>query len=541
MKRKIALITLSLGLTLLVNAAEVTPSKAAAVAKQMMMQKVDGFDDEVKDVKTVGYEGKASYYVVSFRKGGWALISADDLSKPLLGYSTKGTFDTEEQPENMKYMLDIYSRQIRNNARLGGSRHAEWEQASLPTGSDARRAPRRAATVVLPLIEVNWNQTGAYATYVKEHTEDGVPVGCVAVGMAQAMSVAQDPSKHVNKRPVRPQGYHAYDSDYGSLFVDYDNEAAYDWNAILSGANNKKEVARLLWHCGVAVNMNYAPGGSGAHESAIPGALQKYFDYPKAVTVLYRANYKNEEWKQLIVKELKEGRAVIYCGADPVKNYGHCFNIDGYDGDHFHVNWGWGGVGQDIYFSLDDLHDGRMNMDYTSGQSAVINVRPKYKNPSFTLTNKNVAFNQPAGTVVSDVNVESEIENCTFSFKVTTETVFSHGKRIPAPFEVIKYAENNYKLVTTEVFTKEEYVDPDYPIYITVTNDQNGGTYTNDKPISITFTDASGIIDVKEADMITDKSYYTAAGAQLNEMQQGINIVRRKMADGSVSTIKVIK
>ena len=41
--------------------------------------------------------------------------------------------------------------------------------------------------------------------------------------------------------------------------------------------------------------------------------------------------------------------------------------------------------------------------------------------------------------------------------------------------------------------------------------------------------------------MITSKSYYTAAGAQLNGMREGINIVRKRMADGSVSTVKIIK
>ena len=526
MKRKIALITLSIGLTLLVNAAEVTPSKAAAVAKQMMMQKVDGFDDEVKDVKTVGYEGKASYYVVSFRKGGWALISADDMSSPLLGYNPEGTFETEGQPENMKYMLDIYSRQIRDNARFNGSRHAGWEQASRPTGSDARRAPRRAATVVKPLIKVNWNQTGAYASFVREWTKDSnVPVGCVAVGMAQAMSV--------HRYPDRPQGYHAYTSaNYGSLYVDYDNAQPYDWDAILSGADMKIHVARLLWHCGVSVNMNYAPGGSGANESAIPKALKNYFKYPDVANVYYRDSY-DGNWKQLIVDEITSGRAVIYCGADPVKSYGHCFNLDGYDGEFFNVNWGWGGANNG-YFSLDALRDATMDMNYTSGQSAVVNVRPPSEKPSnIYLSKKVVAYSQPAGTVVGDVTVESEAKNPTYTFKVMGEYNVVFHTTMPAPFKVV-----DGQLVTTEVLTEEEY-GSEIKISITVTNNQNKASLTRD--FTIKLADASGIIDVKEADMITGKSYYTAAGAQLNEMQQGINIVRKRMADGSISTIKVIK
>lgn len=512
---------LGLALTIQGQATEVTSSKAAAVAKQMMLQKVDGFDDEVKDVKTVSYEGQASYYVVSFSKGGWALISADDMSSPLLGYSPDGTFETEGQPENMKYMLDIYSKQIRDNARLNGSRHAGWEQASRPTGSDVRRAPRRAATVVKPLIKVNWNQSGSYAKY----TPDNVVVGCVAVGMAQAMSVHQYPDS--------PQGYHAYVSaNYGTLYVDYDKADPYNWDAIMTGANSKDEVARLLWHCGVSVNMNYAPGGSGAHESAIPGALKTYFKYPDVAAVYYRDSYEGN-WKQLIIDEITNGRAVIYCGADPVKSYGHCFNLDGYDGEFFSVNWGWGGAGNG-YFSLDALKDNTMDTNYTSGQSAVVNVRPPSDKPSnIYLSKKVVAYSQPVGTVVGDVTVESEAKNPTYTFKVMGEYNVVFHTTMPAPFKV-----ENGQLVTTEVLTEEDY-GSEINITITATNTKNNGSVTRN--FTIKLADASGIIDVKEANMITGKNYYTAAGAQLNNMQQGINIVRKRMADGSVSTIKVIK
>ena len=72
-----------------------------------------------------------------------------------------------------------------------------------------------------------------------------------------------------------------------------------------------------------------------------------------------------------------------------------------------------------------------------------------------------------------------------------------------------------------------------------MTNNQNKATLTRN--FTIKLGDASGITDVKEANMITGKSYYTAAGAQLNDMQPGINIVRKRMADGSISTVKIIK
>jgi hypothetical protein len=97
------------------------------------------------------------------------------------------------------------------------------------------------------------------------------------------------------------------------------------------------------------------------------------------------------------------------------------------------------------------------------------------------------------------------------------------------------------QLVTTKVLSKEDYEKKSnqIKIYITVTNNQNKVPLT--RKFTIELGDASGITDVKEANMITGKSYYTAAGAQLNDMQPGINIVRKRMADGSISTVKIIK
>jgi hypothetical protein len=167
----------------------------------------------------------------------------------------------------------------------------------------------------------------------------------------------------------------------------------------------------------------------------------------------------------------------------------------------------------------------------------VVNVRPPSEKPSnIYLSNQTVAYNQPAGTVVGDVTVESEATNPTYTFKIEGEYSITLHRPGSAPFEVV-----DGQLVTTKVLSKEDYEKKgnQINITITVTNNQNKGTKTQN--FTIKLGDASGITDVKEANMITGKSYYTAAGAQLNDMQPGINIVRKRMADGSISTVKIIK
>ena len=112
--RKIVLLFAAL-LSLGMQAAEVSHERAAAVAKVLMADRVDGFEGEVQSVKTVWYEGQKAYHVVQFAPAGWMLISADDQSSPLIGYSPDTVFPEEkDMPENMQGQMNWYSDQVVN-------------------------------------------------------------------------------------------------------------------------------------------------------------------------------------------------------------------------------------------------------------------------------------------------------------------------------------------------------------------------------------------------------------------------------------------
>ncbi len=73
-----------------------------------------------------------------------------------------------------------------------------------------------------------------------------------------------------------------------------------------------------------------------------------------------------------------------YAGwADYTYTSGHGFVVDGYQGDYFHMNWGWSGY-LDGYFLLDNLTPGGSNFNYA--QELIINCYPdtvNYTYPSF--------------------------------------------------------------------------------------------------------------------------------------------------------------
>lgn len=447
-------------------AKEVTADEAVAAASRCLSRFTTLGQRSVQHISAVTYNGKKSYYIIQYQPQGWALVAADDMTAPLLGYSEEGVFDTDKKLENVNYWLNEYSRQIEGNATLRGKRDKGWEQGGYPT-------TRATTDKISPLIQVKWNQGKPYNTYCPGTDGNKAVVGCVAVAMAQAMSVV--------KYPTRPQGKYSYTSpNYGTISIDYDKEEAYKWSDILSGANGKLEVARLLYHCGVSIDMNYGPDGSGTQTSYIPKALKRNFGYPNSVTFYSRSSY-DGDWHALVLNELKEGRAVCYSGADLSKGYGHCFNLDGYDGAFFHVNWGWGGS-NDGYFSLDALKDATMNMNYTAQQGVVVGIRAPSEAPSdIKLSSNKVKEGQPAGTLVGEVTVESEATNPTYEFSIRGEYNIIIHDYAKAPFVV-----EEGKLKTTEVLKSE---DGDYVIEITATNTANKKSVTRQFTIHVAASD----------------------------------------------------
>lgn len=114
------------------------------------------------------------------------------------------------------------------------------------------------------------------------------------------------------------------------------------------------EVAKLCYHAGVAVNMDYGVRGSGAYTSDVADALNEHFRYdPDAV-------YEDRDIETM-TEEIQWLRPVIFRGRRPdsLGGGGHAWIIYGYnkatDPDRqFKMNFGWGGA-CDGWYSCDSI------------------------------------------------------------------------------------------------------------------------------------------------------------------------------------------
>lgn len=441
-----------------------------SVSEQFVASRIPSFAaargisfDEVQQISPYQYQGNTAFYSVNFKPRGWMLIAADDEAEPIIAYSKEGNFVTNQLPESMQSWLTIYAKNILDpSVNSQTTINPGWETAPEKSSAAVN------ADIVEPLVQVKFNQSSPWNKYCPSGTDGRSYAGCVAVAMAQAMTVPQYPDK--------PVGFFSYNCPpYGSLSIDYDKESAYNWSLILSGTDNRDEAARLLYHCGVSVKMEYSATGSGTQTSYVPGALKNYYKYPNSVVSYSRGSYSGN-WEDLIKNELYHGRAVVYSGNDGLGNPGHAFNLDGFDGNSmYHINWGWGGANNG-YYSINNVKDGAN--DYTKNQLVVVGIRAPSVGPSdINISNLTVKENQPAGTVVGDITIDSEAENPVYEYVLKGAfSVFLHDY-MPSAF----YVEAG-KLKTNATFQLE---DESIPVSIKVTNVANNMFYEKQFNIAI--------------------------------------------------------
>lgn len=314
------------------------------------------------------YDGITTYYVFNYTGGGFVVVSADDAATPILAQSDEGFIETEITSPEARYWFENYSKQIAHIIAakvVNAESLSQWENI-LNNGVKAPTAD------VAPLTTTTWNQTGLYnfyCPYASGTSGTKVPTGCVATAIGQIMKYYNFPAMGVGK--------HSYShATYGLLSANFDT--AYNFSVMTNTATSGsyKSIATLLFHAGVAVDMDYSASESGAYSESVPLALCKYFNYDNTtITLANKSNYSDADWKALLESELNAQRPVYYAGSDPTG--GHAWVCDGYQitstDTYFHMNWGWGGANNG-YFVIGALNSG--NGNFNSDNAIIYGIKP---------------------------------------------------------------------------------------------------------------------------------------------------------------------
>ena len=307
---------------------------------------------------------EACFYAFNAGTEGFVIVSADDRFRPIVGYSDEGPFETDNMsPELGFYLGKIIEARMSRNAVLADDASEEWQSVAA-TG---RLLSRNGGRGVDYICSTKWNQDSPYNLYAPEASNGPggrCYAGCVATAMSQVM-------KQWNN-PLQGSSSHSYNCPpYGRLEANF-GETTYDWEHMpdrLGGASDEEieAVALLMYHCAVAVDMNFSPTGSGANSWDVPRAIKRYFSYSNQAVLKTRNEFSLEDWQDMLKESFDIGWPVYYSGFN--NSGGHAFVCDGYDdNDLFHFNWGWGGS-SDGWFVIDEI-------DYAGWAQAIFNFVP---------------------------------------------------------------------------------------------------------------------------------------------------------------------
>ena len=372
------------------------------------------------------------YYVFNIGTNeGFVIVSGDDRTPAVLGYSDKGSFDMDRLPSNVAAWLEGYADQIRYLRKKASAEPT----APVSVRSDAplmtmTRAPwavkKEPRPAISPMITSKWDQFSPFNDLCPVVDGQHCVTGCIATALAQIMYYHKWPQAATTEIP----GYTVKGKSvsYPGLPATTFNWAAMTDNPA-SGTPAGDAVAVLLQYCSYGCKADFGIDNTSIYNNEPENALKNYFHYGAGVKYVERQTYSNENWESLIYTELEANRPVLYTGQSYVAeldgNVGHAFVVHGYDGNGYYaVNWGWGqSVDQDGYYLLDamdpaDLGAGGGVGGYNSGQTAIIGIS-KDDVETYQVTDEQVVLTTTAITLINDEYVLSGgyyavIFNCEF-------------------------------------------------------------------------------------------------------------------------------
>lgn len=334
-------------------------TKSGSVSKQAMQlvytgQAYDSLTSTVTDC----------YYVFSLQPKGFVIVAADDRVEPILGYSYDNDFVVANMPDHVRSWLGNYELQIeavaKSDLQSDPTTQSKWTRLK-----NGQSIITRNGNSVGPLLTTQWDQGWPYNALCPsdEASNEQCPTGCTTTATAQIMNYWQYPAKGI--------GHHSYKLESGTVSKQsaFFNETYYQWDSM--DVNHVEAISTLMYHVGVAMDMDYNPGGSAAYLSSAEIGLQRYFDYSDSSIYLHRENYDDNSWIELLKSSIANNKPVLYEGYG---SSGHAWVVDGYDNqDLFHMNFGWGG-NSDGYYSINALSVGWYN--FNNNQGAVFGICP---------------------------------------------------------------------------------------------------------------------------------------------------------------------
>ncbi len=366
--RKFLLCLVCFMISFMMQAGEVSRQEALEKARQFMPNKeFKQHESSQRKVSAVATTNSPYYVFNAENNSGFVIVSGDDRTEAILGYSDKGSIDVDRIPEGLQDLLDGYKKQIeylatQNEIKVVKRVREDWED-------------------ITPLIMTTWNQRSPYNMLcpIDSETGDRCITGCTATAIAQIM--------YYHKWPEVGKGVISYDWRGKTLSEDL-SKIHFDWDKMHPYYNDEipdeyNAVAKLMYAVALVCRSDFGLNSTvGWFDTEM---LKKYFYYKYSDYLSFESS-SFDVIEGAIYNDLINQRPVLLWSEEPGAEYevgdaGHLMVIDGYQQEEglFHINMGWGGYA-DGYYRLDAVEE------YTLPMAIMYNIEPDYNIPSVEIT-----------------------------------------------------------------------------------------------------------------------------------------------------------
>lgn len=394
MNKRFSIALLSWLMVMQVGANPINRSEARAIAQEFI-----GVNDNADDNVPI-----APYYVFSRGEGkGYVIVSGDDSTTPIIGYTEQGDFDEAQLPQPLKDMLDSWAQRIskvqENPNNMPSRMSIRKRLAAAQRGIEAFKADWKD---VAPLIQTHWHQSSPYNDLCPTNPNGGgrAVTGCVATAAAQIVYYFRRdvPDTLMYNTPKYSYGFPVTTSLPRGTQINYNIMR-------LSGhgtAAQDEAVAKLMFAVGTSSYLTYGESTAGQPDeagNAIRGQFLITSDY------VGKWDFSQAGWEKRIYESLAAGSPMLYGGThyDEANNAsGHAVVLDGYQAHSglYHFNFGWGGQG-DGWYTVDD--ETGMN-GFNKDQRGCLNFRPTRPNVEAKLDNVKLYQNAESNIKVKFIN-----------------------------------------------------------------------------------------------------------------------------------------
>ena len=351
-------------ISLYLSAAPIGEKRAREIATQFFAKQItrsgsvnldlEWAGQDINKATTRGAAGdldEALMYIYNLSDSkGFVIVSGDDSTRSIVAYSNEGSFEVNDIADATRWILSAWCDQIETS-----------RAANIPPLNGGIIFDDSEDVVEELLYETaKWNQGEPYNRLSPVYQNGGqAPSGCVATAISIVMYYHKWPDCGVGTTPGYTCNY-TYDEENNLVESKKipANELGhmYEWDLMKAeykkGAYTDKHgdaVAKLMYDVGTAMEMGWAPGGSGAVTGRCPERLSTYFKYSKGALWIGNGMYSTKEWFEVLAQNVRDYGPTVGAGG------GHAYVVDGYDKKgYFHLNYGWGGSADGYYYLPDN-------------------------------------------------------------------------------------------------------------------------------------------------------------------------------------------